>query len=224
MVRHLASTLGTAIVALWLTMVALPHSLAAYELPDGLEIVALGDSLTAGYRLGPKEGFVPQLEAWLAANSGTEIRVHNAGVSGDTSAGGRARLTWSLSAAKKGYPDLVILELGANDMLRAINPSQTRANLTAIMEELAKRQIPVLIAGMMATPNLGAAYAEEFNPIYPSLAAKYGASLYPFFLDGVAAKPELNLDDGIHPTKEGIAIIVEKIGPLVIKALEDKKK
>jgi len=190
------------------------------KLPEGLEIVALGDSLTAGYQLGSREGFVPQLQTWLSEEAGVPVRVHNAGVSGDTSAGGRTRLAWSLGAAKSGKPDLVILELGANDALRSLEPSFTRANLTAIMDELQKRNVPVVIAGMQAPPNLGPDFAKEFNSIYPDLARTYKATLYPFFLDGVAANPKLNLADGIHPTAEGISIIVNKIGPVILAALQ----
>lgn len=188
---------------------------------SGKSVMALGDSLTAGYGLPTGDGFVPQLSAWLNARSKTPIRVVNAGVSGDTSSGGRARLAWSL-AGVGGTPDLVILELGANDSLRGINPDVTRENLDAIVKSLQEKGIAVLIAGMMAPPNMGPDYAAQFNPIYPGLAARYDLPLYPFFLEGVAADPALNQADGIHPTKEGVAIIVDKMGPVILSALFTK--
>lgn len=196
-------------------------SMADDQQSKPLTVMALGDSLTAGYGLPTGDGFVPQLEAWLAENAPSPVRVVNAGVSGDTTSGGRSRLAWSLGGAG-GKPDLVLLELGANDGLRGIDPARTRENLDAIIADLKARDIPVLIAGMMAPPNLGPDYAADFNPIFPDLATKHGAALYPFFLDGVAADPALNQDDGIHPTKEGVAIIVEKLGPVVLAALTAK--
>lgn len=185
-----------------------------------IQILAFGDSLTAGYGLGPGEGFVPQLEAWLDQHIERPVTVTNGGVSGDTSSGGRARLDWGLAPYGDAGPDLVILELGANDGLRGINPALTRTNMTAILETLTGRNIPVLLAGMLAPPNLGPDYRAAFDPIYPELATEYGVPLYPFFLDGVAADPALNQADGIHPTAEGVAIIVEKLGPLVLAALD----
>lgn len=172
------------------------------------EIVALGDSLTAGYGLAPGDGFVPQLQAALD-KKGYRLAIRNAGVSGDTSTGGLARLDWVLTPETRG----VILELGANDMLRGISPAVTRRNLTQLIERLQARNIEVMLAGMVAAPNLGADFAARFNPIYPQLADKYGLVFYPFFLDGVAGNRALNLPDGIHPTAEGVAVIVEKILP-----------
>jgi acyl-CoA thioesterase-1 len=186
----------------------------AFAEEAAVEIVALGDSLTAGYQLAPGDGFVPQLQAYLRAR-GQNVRVRNGGVSGDTSAGGRARLDWVLSPSTKA----VIVELGANDMLRGISPTLTRKNLEAILIELKKRNLPVLLAGMMAAPNLGPAYARAFNPIYRKLAEKYDAVYYPFFLEGIAADRSLNLADGIHPNREGIAVIVKNISPSVEKLL-----
>jgi acyl-CoA thioesterase-1 len=186
----------------------------AFAEEAAVEIVALGDSLTAGYQLVPGDGFVPQLQAYLRAR-GQNVRVRNGGVSGDTSAGGRARLDWVLSPSTKA----VIVELGANDMLRGISPTLTRKNLEAILIELKKRNLPVLLAGMMAAPNLGPAYARAFNPIYRKLAEKYDAVYYPFFLEGIAADRSLNLADGIHPNREGIAVIVKNISPSVEKLL-----
>ncbi len=181
-------------------------------------VLAFGDSLTAGYMLGPQEGFAPQLEAALKAN-GHDVRVHNAGVSGDTTAQGRARLNWVLTGLKV-KPDLAVLELGANDMLRGQSPATARLNLDAILAEFGKRRIPVVLAGMYAAPNLGAAYAKEFNAMYPALAKQHGAALYPFFMAGVVGGRGLQLGDGIHPTKAGVAVIVKGILPTVVRALD----
>ena len=179
-----------------------------------ITLVALGDSLTAGYGLGPDEGFVPQLQAALQAR-GHEVKIGNGGVSGDTSSGGLARLDWAVGPETQG----VILELGANDMLRGIAPAVTRANLTAIIKHLHKRGIKVMLAGMLAAPNLGEAYAARFDPIYPQIAEQFGLVFYPFFLDGVAGQRELNLPDGIHPTGDGIGVIVENILPSIERLL-----
>lgn len=193
----------------------------APDLSNAPLVVAFGDSLYAGYKLGPQEGFVPQLQAALI-KAGHPARIHPAGVSGDTTDAGRNRLNFVLdNLARK--PDLVILGLGGNDMLRGLKPDQTRANLTAMLDELKKRQIPVILTGMLAAPNLGADYAKAFNPIFPALAKQYGAPLYPFFLEGVAGDRTLLLGDGIHPNKAGIAKIVGGIEPLVEKSLENAK-
>jgi len=186
------------------------------------EILAFGDSLTAGYGLPAGEGFTDQLEVWLNANLETPVKVINGGVSGDTSAGGRSRLDWALSPIKGGRPDLVILELGANDALRGVSPEITRANIDAMVKTLTERDIPVLIAGMLASPSWGADYGYSFDSIFPDVAKKYGVPVYPFFLDGVAANAALNQSDGLHPTKEGVAIITRKIGPVVLQALSNK--
>ncbi|WP_417449886.1 arylesterase [Kordiimonas sp.] len=185
------------------------------------EIVAFGDSLTAGYGLAPGEGFTDQLQAWLDENSARKVRVINAGVSGDTSSGGRARLDWGLAPVKDGKPDLVILELGANDGLRGIDPNITAENIDAMVAELAARDVTVLVAGMMAPPNLGAEYAQVFNPIFKDVADKYDMPLYPFFLEGVAADASLNQSDGMHPNAQGVKIMVSKIGPVVKKLLAE---
>ncbi len=176
----------------------------------GTTIVALGDSLTAGYGLPPGQGFAGQLQDALRAR-GHDVSVIDAGVSGDSSRGGLARLDWSVPAKA----DAVIVELGANDALRGLDPSITRKALGTIVIRLKARGQAVLLAGMKAPPNLGDDYAAEFNAIYPELAAAEEVLLYPFFLDGVAADPALNLADGIHPTREGVARIVEKILPMV---------
>jgi acyl-CoA thioesterase I len=180
-------------------------------------IVAFGDSLSAGYGLKPGEGFAPRLEAALRAQR-VPVRVHNAGVSGDTSAAGKARLGWVLNGLKR-KPDLVIVELGGNDMLRGIKPEQTRANLDAIMAELRRRGIKAVVAGMLASPNMGAPYANSFNPIYPQLARKYGAPLYPFFMRGVVGNRALLIGDGIHPNARGVNVIVSGILPVVKASL-----
>ncbi len=173
-------------------------------------ILALGDSLTAGYGLPAGEGFTGQLERALKAR-GLEVRVLNAGVSGDTTAGGLARLDWALG----DRPDAAIVALGANDMLRGLDPARAEQNLGAILGKLKALGVPVLLAGMRAAPNLGREYAERFDAIYPALARQYGAQLYPFFLEGVAAVPGLNQPDGIHPTAEGVAEMVRRILPHV---------
>lgn len=180
-------------------------------------IVAFGDSLSAGYGLKSTESFPVQLEAALR-RGGTAARVYNAGVSGDTTAQGRARLGFVLNSLK-AKPDLIILQLGGNDMLRAIDPAQTEANLSAMLTELKKRRIPVLLAGMLAAPNLGKAYQTRFDAVYPKLARQYGTKLYPFFLNGVTGNRTLLLRDGIHPTAKGIGVVVVGILPQVKAAL-----
>jgi acyl-CoA thioesterase I len=184
-------------------------------------VVAFGDSLYAGYRLGPNEGLAPQLQAALQAK-GIKARVHGAGVSGDTSAAGKARLTFVLDNLER-KPDVVVLGLGGNDMLRGIKPAETRANIAAMVAELDKRGIDVVLTGMLAAPNLGADYANAFNPIFPALAKQYHAPLLPFFLDGVVADKTLMLDDGIHPNAMGVKKVVEKLSPLVERELKDAR-
>lgn len=182
-----------------------------------LTVLTFGDSLTAGYQLGPGEGFAPQLEKALKER-GHDVRVVGAGVSGDTTTQGRSRLNWVLTGLK-GKADLVILELGANDMLRGQPPATARANLDAMITAFQAKGSRVLLAGMLAAPNLGAAYAREFNAIYPALARQHRIALYPFFLDGVAGVKGLQLGDGMHPTAQGVAIIVRRLLPLVEKEL-----
>jgi len=183
-------------------------SAAGAEAP--VKIVALGDSLIAGLGLPEKEAFVPRVQAALAAK-GLAVEIENAGVSGDTSADGLARLDWSVPPGTEA----VILELGANDMLRGIKPEVTREALETILHRLTERHIAVLICGMRAAPNLGADYGASFERIYPDLAAKYDALLYPFFLDGVAANPGLMQRDGLHPGAAGVDVIVARILPKV---------
>lgn len=187
---------------------------AAAAQPGGgsrpVKIVALGDSLTAGLGLPADAAFPARLQRALAGK-GIAAEVVNAGVSGDTSADGLARLDWSVPDGA----DAVILELGANDALRGIDPAHTRANLDAMLRRLQARHIPVLLAGMRAPPNMGADYVKAFDPIYPDLAAAYGAVFYPFFLDGVAAERGLNQGDGLHPTAAGVDVIVARMLPRV---------
>lgn len=182
-------------------------------------ILAFGDSLTAGYGLGPGDGFTDQLENWLSERMDAPVAVVNAGVSGDTTTGGRSRLAWTLGDYQNDQPDLVLLTLGGNDGLRGLDPAITRANMDAMLKTLTERGTPTLVGGMMAPPNLGPDYAKAFNQIYPDLSAAYGAALYPFFLDGVAAMEALNQADGIHPNREGVALIVSRIGPVILSLL-----
>ncbi|MFC4291603.1 arylesterase [Sphingorhabdus arenilitoris] len=181
-------------------------------------VVAFGDSLYAGYQLDPKDGFAPQLQAALR-KQGFAVSVLNAGVSGDTTAAGKARLNFVLDNAPQEV-EMVILGLGGNDMLRGIRPEETRANITAMMDELKKRRIDVVLTGMIAAPNLGADYASKFNSIYPDLAKEYDTPLYPFFLDGVVTDSKLMLADGIHPNKQGVSKIVTGIEPVIASALK----
>lgn len=181
---------------------------------EPLRIVGFGDSLMAGYQLDPQDAFPARLETALE-DAGHDVRVSNAGVSGDTTGGGLARLDWSVSEET----DLVILQLGANDMLRGLPVDKAEANLAAMIERLEARGITVLLAGMRAAPNLGADYARAFDAIYPRLAARHDLVLMPFFLEGVAAEPSLLLDDGMHPNAAGVARMVEAALPYVEEAI-----
>jgi acyl-CoA thioesterase I len=180
------------------------------EAAKPIKLVVLGDSLSAGLGLPAQQAFPTRLQKALQ-DKGIEVDMTNAGVSGDTSSGGRDRLDWSVSDGTDG----VIIELGANDALRGIDPDLTRAALTEIVQRLKVRKIAVMLCGMLAPPNYGADYAARFNSIYPDLAKKFGVPLYPFFLDGVAADAKLNQADGIHPTAPGVDIIVRNILPTV---------
>lgn len=170
-----------------------------------LKLVGLGDSLMAGYQLQEDESYTAQLQKALQGR-GISVEITNAAVSGDTSSGGRERADWSVPDGTDG----VILELGANDALRGISPDETRKNLEAIIETFKARNIPVMLIGIMAPPNMGEDYANQFNPIYQELADKYQLPLYPFFLDGVILEDELKLVDGMHPNAKGVAVMVER--------------
>ena len=180
-------------------------------------VLAFGDSLTAGYGLDSGLGFAPQLQATLRRH-GIAAEVADGGVSGDTSEAGKARLGWTLDGLPR-KPNLVIVELGANDMLRGLDPALTRRNLSALLQELQRRNINVLIAGMRAAPNLDPAYVSQFEAIYPDLARQYRTSLHPFFMEGVAGQKDMIQADGMHPTFEGVKRIVTGITPAVKTAL-----
>lgn len=192
-------------------MLALP----ALAQPKAVRILALGDSLTAGYGLAAEQSFTTVLQNALKAAGYANVIVDNAGVSGDTSTGGLARLDWALGDGASA----VIVELGANDMLRGINPAETEKALDAILATLSAKRIPVLLAGMIAAPGMGKEYEAQFNAIFPRLAEKYGTLLYPFFLDGVANERKYLLNDGMHPNREGVEEIVRRILPKVRELL-----
>ncbi|MGB3897214.1 MAG: arylesterase [Mesorhizobium sp.] len=202
------------LVSACLALVFAASLLARPALAEPITIVGFGDSLMAGYDLAPGEGFTDRLQAALRAD-GHDVTVDYAGVSGDTTSGGLSRLDWSVPDGTR----LVILELGANDMLRGLSPDIVEKNLDAMMARLKERNISVVLVGMLAAPNLGEAYRQAFDGIYPRLAAKYDAPLYPFFLDGVAGDPALQLGDGMHPNAKGIDRMVKGILPTVEKAL-----
>jgi len=191
------------IVLLFFLFTALPASAAT-------TVLALGDSLTAGYGLDAGHAMPDVLQAALK-QAGQDITIINAGVSGDTAAQGAARFDWSLTPEVKA----MILELGANDALRGLPPEQAEKALRQIMDKAKAKNLPVLILGMKAPPNLGSDYQTKFDSIFPRLAADYGAMFYPFYLEGVAADPSLNQADGIHPNDKGVAIIVPRLVPLV---------
>ena len=208
-IKRLVFTIITVFGSLYVSLIPL-H---AQEMKN---ILAFGDSLTAGYGLGPGEGFTDQLERTLN-EQGLNVKVANAGVSGDTTSGGLSRLEWVLASASD--VDLVILALGGNDALRGIQPEITRQNMDKMVSILKEKNIPTLIAGMMAPPNLGPQYGDKFNTIYSDMAKKYDVAIYPFFLDGVAGFLELNQNDRIHPNPKGVKIITEKISPSIIEIL-----
>ncbi len=177
-----------------------------------VRLAVLGDSLSAGYGLPPQEAFPAALKRALAAR-GLEVEVINAGVSGDTTAGGLARLEWTLAAG----PEAVIVELGGNDALRGLDPAMVESNLNALLTGLKKRRVQVLLTGMRAPRNLGSDYAEAFDGVFARLAERHGVAFYPFFLEGVAGVPALNLADGIHPNPQGVAEIVSRMMPQVLE-------
>jgi acyl-CoA thioesterase I len=182
-------------------------------------IVVLGDSLVAGFQLKSSDAFPAQLERALKAR-GHSVEIINAGVSGDTTAGGLERLTWAVPQET----DAVILELGANDALRGLDPARAKANLDKIISELKSSGAEVLLAGMLAPRNLGGAYSSAFDAIYPELAKKHALILYPFFLEGIALNAQLNLGDGIHPNSSGVAEITRRILPAVEQLIERVRK
>ncbi|MSU89698.1 arylesterase [Rhodobacteraceae bacterium 2CG4] len=207
------------LLALLLTAAA-----AAAQVQERITIAALGDSLTQGYGLPPEDGFVPQLQAWLNANGHPEVEVINAGVSGDTTAGGLSRIGWTLS----DEVDAVIVALGGNDVLRGLDPAASRANLDGILSAIGERGVPALVAGMQAPGNYGPDYKREFDAMFPELAEAHGAILYPFFLQGLTGEDggslaqvrELMQGDGIHPNAQGVAQIVRDIGPYVARLVD----
>ena len=185
--------------------------------PERPLVLAFGDSLTAGNGLDQGLGFAPQLQSILRRH-GIAAKVVDGGVSGDTTEAGKARLGWTLDGLER-KPELVVLELGANDMLRGLDPGLTEANLDTMLTELKRREIPVLLAGMRAAPNLDPAYIARFEAIYASLARKHDAALYPFFMEGVAGQQGMVQADGLHPTFEGVKRIVSGITPDVKRAV-----
>ncbi len=204
------------VVCLFIFLCAGLSAQGAYA--EKIEIVALGDSLTAGYQLAPQDAFPVRLEAELKAR-GHDVSVLNAGVSGDTSTGALSRFDWAVPDSA----DIVIVELGANDALRGVDPAKTREALDKMLERIRGRGAETLLAGMIAPPNMGPAYADEFNPLYKELADKHDVAFYPFFLEGVAAQPDLNLPDGIHPNRKGVDVIVRNILPHVESLIVKRK-
>lgn len=202
-------------------LIALTILLYAKPVPadEPITVLALGDSLTAGYGLAENDAFTTQLQAELNKKllpAGYRVSVINGGVSGDTTAGGLARIAWLLGDDPDQQPDFVLVSLGANDGLRGLDPQATEKNLKEIVTIIQAKEIPVMIAGMLAPPNLGPDYGRDFNGLFPRVATETGVSLYPFFLDGVVADPALNQEDGIHPNGAGVKVIVRRLaGPMV---------
>lgn len=204
-------------LVMMLVLMVAPTKAASDDTP--IKIITFGDSLSAGYQLAQGQGFSDQLQKALD-ESGAKTKIVNAAVSGDTTSTGLARLDWSIP----DDTDLVILELGANDALQGLPLDRTKANLEAMIKRLQERNIAILLAGMRAPPNMGPDYVGEFDAIYPKLAKSFNIPLYPFFLEGIAANPALNLKDGIHPNEQGIAVLVKNIAPYVlsiVKQLQD---
>ncbi|MBT4890174.1 MAG: arylesterase [Rhodospirillales bacterium] len=209
-VRAILKATGRLGLTLWLLIA--PQQIV---IADEIRLLVLGDSLSAGYGLPPGDGFTDKLEAALRIE-GQAVKVLNGGVSGDTTAGGLARLEWMLS----DKPDAVLVELGANDGLRGLDPTETHSNLNAILNTIRERDIPVLLAGMFAPPNMGSEYGADFNDLYPLLAGQHDVVFYPFFLEGVAGDLSLNQEDALHPNVAGVDEIIRRILPSVIKLLE----
>jgi acyl-CoA thioesterase I len=187
---------------------------AAFSMGDTIKIVGLGDSLMAGYQLEAGQGFPAQLQKALQ-DQGFDVEITDAGVSGDTTSGGLARLDWSVPEGT----DMVILELGANDALRGVDPKETEANLRAVIEKLKAKNVAIILAGMLAPPNMGDGYGQAFNSIFPNLSKEFSLPLIPFFLEGVAGNASLQLDDRMHPNPQGVAKMVETALPVVKEAL-----
>jgi acyl-CoA thioesterase I len=215
--RRLFGQMVLAFLAVNILFIAYQSHATAETGTKPVHIVALGDSLTAGYGLPASGAFPVQLEAYLK-QQGLNVVVDNAGVSGDTTAGGLERLDWAVPDGT----DAVILELGANDALRGLPTAQIRANLKSIIEKLKGRGISILLAGMRAPRNLGNDYANAFDRIFPELADEYDLLLYPFFLTGVVLDPKLNLSDGMHPSVEGVGVIVRRIAPFVEQLIDQQ--
>ena len=209
--RAAKSRCAAAICGVLLLAAVFGSAVAADRTP---EILAFGDSITAGFGLPSNEAFPARLEARLRAQ-GIAAKVVNAGVAGDTTAGGLARLDWALA----DKPDVVILELGANDALRGIDPATVRANLEAMISRIQASGAKLLLTGMLAPPNWGEDYRRDFDRIYPELARAHGVALYPFLLDGVAMDARLNQPDGLHPNERGVAVLVDHIAPLVARLI-----
>ncbi|MGZ2382384.1 arylesterase [Rhizobium brockwellii] len=203
------------VAALQFTVIAVSLILATAANARTINLVGFGDSLMAGYQLPPGDGFPEKLQAALKAK-GLDVAIANAGVSGDTTTGGLARIDWSVPDGTDG----VILELGANDALRGIPPEESAKNLDQMITRLKERGIAVLLAGIIAPPNMGADYAARFNPIYQKLSEKHGLPFYAFFLDGVALEAGLKLEDGMHPNARGVDVMVEKMEPAVTNFVE----
>jgi acyl-CoA thioesterase-1 len=191
----------------------LPTPVFAAAADKPLTILVVGDSLTSGYGLAAGDGFPARLERVLS-QQGFSVSVRDGGVSGDTTSGGRARLAWMLNRVPA--PNAVIIQLGANDALRGVDPAVTEANLAAMIETLQARNLPVLLAGMRAPPNMGEEFRQRFDAIFPALATRYRIPLYPFFLEGVAGMAAMNQADGIHPNADGVGEIVRRITPDVV--------
>jgi acyl-CoA thioesterase-1 len=221
-----AAAYGVTLRTSKLAAVLLAAFLLALPAAAEIRVAALGDSLTQGYGLPEQEGFVPRLEAWLHENGAEDVTVINAGVSGDTTAGGRARVDWMLADA----PDAVIVALGGNDILRGLDPTDTRSNIDAILARLSGEDLPVLLAGLPGPTNYGPEYRDAFEAIWPDMAETYGAVLYPNFLGGIADRLEdarargLMQEDGIHPNAAGVEAMVADIGPLVLDLVERARK
>lgn len=215
--RQFNRFLRCAIVVCTATLALSGHAAQA----EALRVLVLGDSLTAGYGLASKAmAFPARLESRLEQR-GYNVNVINGGVSGDTTAGGRARLAWAMGDEP---PDVAVVALGANDGLRGLDPGQMRRNLDAIISTLKEKDVKVLLAGMRAPPNFGKAYVQEFDAVFPALAEKHDVAFMPFLLEGVAARPEMNQDDGIHPNEKGVAVMVDRMTPYVVRLLDEAKR